>query len=89
MRKNLQTLPTSKIKKQYKIIFDYSLAAICTHDLDGNVLNVNPYATELLQYSYDELKGRNIADLVPEKFKSDVQVQYLDVIRKKQLPKVC
>jgi PAS domain S-box-containing protein len=82
-KKKLEDLAHLEDKKRYKIIFDYSLAAICTHDLEGNVLNVNPYATALLQYSYDELKGRNIADLVPEKFRSEVQVQYLDVIKKK------
>ncbi|HTG55174.1 MAG TPA: PAS domain S-box protein, partial [Niabella sp.] len=79
--RKLQDIANIEDKKRYKIIFDNSLAIICTHDLQGNILNVNPYATSVFQYTYDELIGKNIADLVPEKIKNQIQLQYLDNIK--------
>lgn len=79
--RKLKDIAYAEDKKRYKIIFDNSLAIICTHDLQGNILNVNPYATSVFQYTYDELIGKNIVDLVPEKIKTQVQSQYLDVIK--------
>ncbi|MCH5597127.1 PAS domain-containing protein [Niabella ginsengisoli] len=78
--RKLHDMANIEDKKRYKILFDYSVALICTHDLDGNVLNVNPYATELLKFNYDELVSKNIADLVPEKFRKDVINEYLPAI---------
>jgi PAS domain S-box-containing protein len=81
-QRKLEAIAQAEDKKRYKIIFDYSLAIICTHDLEGNILNVNAYAASVFQYSYDQLIGKNITDLVPGKIKSEIQSQYLDVIKK-------
>lgn len=79
--RKLEDIAYVEDKKRYKIIFDNSLGIICTHDLQGNILNVNPYTSSVFQYTYDELIGKNIADLVPENIKNQVQLQYLDVIK--------
>ncbi|MCH5720594.1 PAS domain-containing protein [Niabella hibiscisoli] len=79
--RKLQDLVHIEDKMRYKIIFDNSLGIICTHDLQGNILNINPYATSVFQYTYDELIGKNIVDLVPAKIKNEVQSQYLDLIK--------
>lgn len=79
--RKLEEIAHVEDKKRYKIIFDNSLGIICTHDLDGNILNVNPYATKVFQYTYDELIGKNIVDLVAESIKHEIRSQYLDVIK--------
>ncbi len=79
--RKLQDIAHVEDKKRYKVIFDNSLGIICTHDLQGNILNVNPYATSVFQYSYNELIGKNIVDLVPGKIKNEIQSQYLDLIK--------
>lgn len=45
-------------------LFQYSEGLICTHDLDGVLLSVNPAGARLLGYSVDELIGRNLAEFV-------------------------
>ncbi|WP_346239208.1 PAS domain-containing sensor histidine kinase [Niabella insulamsoli] len=78
--RKLKDIANLEDKQRYKVLFDHSVALICTHDLNGKILNVNPYASELLQYGREELIGRNIADLVPEKYRKDVQLEYLSAI---------
>lgn len=45
-------------------LFQYSEGLICTHDLDGVLLSVNPAGARLLGYPMDELIGRNLAEFV-------------------------
>ncbi len=50
---------------RFRKLFQYSLGLICTHDLEGVLLSVNPAAARALDYSVGDLMGRNIADLMP------------------------
>ena len=52
-------------EKRYRDLFDYSQAMICTHDLEGKLLSVNPAICSSLGYASEELIGRYIQDLVP------------------------
>jgi PAS domain S-box-containing protein len=48
-------------------LVDNSHELICTHDLDGKVLSVNPWAARVLGYPRERLIGMNIRDgLLPE-----------------------
>jgi len=52
---------------RYRDLVDNSHELICTHDLEGNVISVNPWASRVLGYPSDRLVGMNIRDgLLPE-----------------------
>ena len=52
---------------RYRDLVDNSHELICTHDLEGRVLSVNPWAARVLGYPRDSLVGINIRDgLLPE-----------------------
>jgi PAS domain S-box-containing protein len=52
---------------RYRDLVDNSHELICTHDLDGRVLSVNPWAARVLGYPQNSLVGLNIRDgLLPE-----------------------
>jgi PAS domain S-box-containing protein len=52
---------------RYRDLVDNSHELICTHDLEGKVLSVNPWAARMLGYSQESLIGMNIRDgLLPE-----------------------
>lgn len=64
-RKAEQALRISE--DRYRDLVDNSHELICTHDLDGRVLSVNPWAARMLGYPQDSLVGINIRDgLLPE-----------------------
>ncbi|HEV2833677.1 MAG TPA: PAS domain S-box protein [Pyrinomonadaceae bacterium] len=52
---------------RYRDLVDNSHELICTHDLEGRVLSVNPWAARVLGYPQESLIGMNIRDgLLPE-----------------------
>ncbi|HET9479699.1 MAG TPA: ATP-binding protein, partial [Pyrinomonadaceae bacterium] len=52
---------------RYRDLVDNSHELICTHDLEGKVLSVNPWAARMLGYPQEALIGMNIRDgLLPE-----------------------
>ena len=52
-------------EKQYYDLVYYSQALICTHDLAGIVLSVNPAIERLLGWPAAELLGRSLSDIIP------------------------
>jgi PAS domain S-box-containing protein len=48
-------------------IFESLEDAVLSHDENQNILQINPAAEEVFGYSADELIGRSILDLIPEK----------------------
>ncbi len=52
---------------RYRDLVENSHELMCTHDLDGRILSVNPWAARVLGYDQEALIGLNIRDgLVPE-----------------------
>jgi PAS domain S-box-containing protein/putative nucleotidyltransferase with HDIG domain len=52
---------------RYRDLVEHSQDLICTHDLEGRILSVNPFAAQLLGYPSDVLVGANLRDfLAPE-----------------------
>ena len=52
---------------RYRDLVDNSHELICTHDLEGRVISVNPWAARVLGYPENALVGMNIRDgLLPE-----------------------
>jgi PAS domain S-box-containing protein len=52
-------------EKKYRDLFNYSQAWICTHDLAGRILSVNPSVYQALEYTEEEMTGRLLSDFLP------------------------
>lgn len=65
-RRAIESLETSE--RRARKLFQYSLGLICTHDLDGILLSVNPAAVRSLGYSLPELMGRKLSDLMKPEY---------------------
>jgi len=64
-------------EKRYRDLFNYSQALICTHDLEGKLLSVNPAICNIIGYTSEELIGRNIKEFVPQDKVAQFDEQYL------------
>lgn len=68
-------------EKQYRSLFEYSQHMICMHDLDGIILSINPSGAHTLGYEPEELIGRRIQHLVPERYRDEFN-GYMEDIRR-------
>ena len=59
-------------EQRYRELFNYSQGMICIHDVNGVLETVNPAVVASTGYTLEELRGRNIADFLPEKERSRV-----------------
>ncbi len=66
-------------EKRYRDLFNYSQAYICTHDLHGRLLTVNPAICNLLGYKQEELTGMFLSDFLP---KEDIKSFYTEYLEK-------
>jgi PAS domain S-box-containing protein len=67
-------------ERRYRELVDSSRGLICTHDLDGTLLSVNPAAARLLGYTPDEIVGRSLRELLDPSVR-DQFPQYLERMR--------
>ena len=51
-------------ESRYRHLVEHSQGLICTQDLTGMLLSVNPAAARLLGYQPDEMVGRNLSEFV-------------------------
>ena len=51
-------------ENNYRDLFDHTRLLICTHDLKGNLLSINPWATSVMGYDSKNLVGKNIQSLI-------------------------
>jgi PAS domain S-box-containing protein len=58
-----QALTTSE--KRYRTLVDDGQGLICTHDLQGKLLSVNPAAAHSLGFTPEEMIGTNLQDYIP------------------------
>jgi len=66
--------------KRYRDLFNYSQAFICTHDLHGKLLTVNPALCELLGLTQEQLSGRMLTDFIPKEDIKNFYTEYLDKV---------
>src|SRR5258708_7919866 len=66
---------------RYRDLFNYSQALICTHDMTGRVLSINPEVSRVLGYTEEEMIGRKIQDFIPNEHKRKFEEEYIDAIR--------
>ncbi|SNR74509.1 PAS domain S-box protein [Hymenobacter mucosus] len=62
MKEARQTL--ERTAKQYRDLMHYSQALICTHDLGGKLLSVNPAAAQLVGATSEQLVGRSLYEIL-------------------------
>ncbi|QEC66646.1 PAS domain S-box protein [Panacibacter ginsenosidivorans] len=65
-------------EKRYRDLFNYSQALICTHDMSGKILTINPATCKLLGYDQDEMIGKKIYDFIPADDRALFKEKYLD-----------
>src|SRR5262249_18547254 len=51
-------------ERRYRELVEYSLGLICTHDLTGNILSINPAAANSLGYQPEDGIGRNLREFL-------------------------
>lgn len=66
---------------RYRQLVESGLGLICVHDLDANLLSVNPAAARSLGYTPEEMTGRNLRDFVAPAMHSRIP-GYLSQLRK-------
>jgi len=66
-------------EKRYRDLFNYSQAYICSHDLTGKILSVNPAICELLGFPQEQITGRMLTEFLPPE---DVKGFYPDYLEK-------
>ncbi len=79
-RRVVQSLEASD--RRFRKLFEHSLGLICTHDLDGIILSVNPAAAKSLGYGLADLLGRRLDEFMGPEAR-DRFPRYLARIRKK------
>ncbi|MBC8035003.1 MAG: response regulator [Chitinophagaceae bacterium] len=73
-------------EKRYKDLFSYSQALICTHDLNGKFIEVNPAICKVLDYGTEELIGKFVYDFIPVHRRNDFINVYLpNLIKNKHI----
>ncbi|MHB1013041.1 MAG: hybrid sensor histidine kinase/response regulator [Desulfobacteria bacterium] len=66
---------------RYRDLVENSQELICTHDLEGRLLSVNPWAAKVLGYTQGELSAMNMGDLIAPEVRDGFD-RYLEKIGK-------
>jgi PAS domain S-box-containing protein len=64
--------------RKYHDLVYYSQALICTHDLQGNLLSVNPATERLMDLPAAQLVGHNLSEFLPAEHHAALQAYLLD-----------
>jgi PAS domain S-box-containing protein len=64
-------------EKRYRDLMAHSQALICTHDLQGTLLSVNPAVAAVIQQSVHQLVGQNLRDVCGPRYEEQVPL-YLE-----------
>ncbi len=70
-------------ERRYRNLVDNSQGLIWTHDLDGQLLSMNPAAAHLFGFEPREIFGRDLSDFVPEEYRGEFS-KYLKRIAEKE-----
>ncbi|MEA5260031.1 PAS domain S-box protein [Arcicella aquatica] len=66
-------------EEEHRGFFENSQGLMCTHDLEGSFLTVNPAGAALLGYTTDEFLTKSLFDITPERTRDKIQ-RYLESI---------
>jgi PAS domain S-box-containing protein len=65
---------------RYRDLVEHSADLVCTHDLEGNLLSVNPAPAHMLGYTVGELLGIPMRELMAPEFRNQFDL-YLERVR--------
>ena len=68
-------------ESNYRDLIDHTQLLMCTHDLHGNLLSINPWATKVIGYETKDMIGRNIKSVLAPETRKYFK-RYLSNIRK-------
>lgn len=77
-RKHVEEALTAS-EDRYRDLVEHSQDLICTHDLDGYILSVNPFAEHSLGYSTDDLLQMNLRDILAPEVHSALDKYLTDI----------
>lgn len=66
-------------ENRFRSFFENSQGLMCTHDLEGNFIDVNAAGAQLLGYTVDEVKNFNLRDIIPKKFHKEFDNYLVEV----------
>lgn len=69
-----------RTEERYKTLYNHSLGLICTHDLHGVVMSMNPAAALALGYAPDKVAGKTFSEFLPPSVRSQFP-EYLRRVR--------
>lgn len=72
-------------EKRNRDLVNYSQAIICTHDMQGRLMSINPSGCTLLEYEMDEMIGKSISEFMPYDYRSVFNEQYLKSFEKNKV----
>lgn len=79
---------SENLSQQFQAIFDQSADAIFLTDLDFNILELNPRATELVGQPLKEVNEKNLLSFVPPEDKKQVDELASDTLVKGKISKI-
>jgi two-component system, OmpR family, sensor histidine kinase VicK len=68
---------------RYRQLVESSIGMVCTHDLDGILLSINPYTAESLGFHPDEMIGSTLRKYIDDAHLADYDA-YLEEIQRNQ-----
>lgn len=69
-----------KIEKRYNALYERSFDAVYILDMEGDFIDANPRAMDLLGYSMDDIDSLTYHDIVPDEALSDITDAFNEVI---------
>lgn len=81
-----QKLALTHSESKYRGVFEAAQDAIFIETLDGDIIDANPAACKLLQYSREELIGMNISQLLPDTVTESPAERMQQILEKKTTP---
>ncbi len=72
-----------EIKEEiYRNLVDYGMGLICSHDLSGKILSINPAALRILGYRQSDIVGRNLRSVVEPALRAEFDAYLREVTNK-------
>lgn len=70
-RKHVEKL-LAESQQQYKSLFDHSPDIVYLIDIEGNITNLNPQFKTITGYNADDYIGKNVIDILPQRYKESI-----------------
>ncbi|MBU1820112.1 MAG: PAS domain S-box protein, partial [Bacteroidetes bacterium] len=69
-------------ERRHRAFFENSQSLMCTHDLKGNFLSINPAGAEMMGYTFGDMTVRSLYDIVAPQYREEI-TEYLREIKKR------